>query len=143
MSDVVKIIGLAETKKALAELPAKMEKSVLRRGLRQGANVVLAAARTEAPKLTGATAKNAKVRAGKGGPGKIAFNIGVNAKDFKGDQFYASFILYGWKHGSRKLGDKRKSIAANNWLARAYDETKDAAIDVTSKSWAEQIEAMK
>ena len=35
----------------------------------------------------------------------IALSVGVGAKDFRGETFYASFVLYGHRVGSRKLGE--------------------------------------
>lgn len=133
-------MGIEETRRALEELGPKVEKKVIRKGLREGAKEVLAAARAEAPERSGILKKNIKIRSGRGSKGTIVLTVGVGAKDFKGPTFYASFILFGWHSGPRRLGDARKFNQPNNFLQRAFDSTKEQAVSTTIESWKDLID---
>ena len=136
------VAGLKETSDALNELPQTVAKRILRKGLRVGAKVVLSVARADAPVgSSGRLRKNIKIRGGRGSNGKIVLNVGVGAKDFTGEAFYASFVLYGHRVGPRRLGNARKLVPANNFLERAYDAAKENAVTVTAETWVELIEA--
>lgn len=134
------VTGLKETQAALKELDRKATKSLGRKALRAGAKVLLAAARTDAPELTGRTRKNIKIRGGRSRAGALALSVGVSAKDFSGEAFYASFLLFGHRVGSRKLGDNRRMIPANNFLERAYEASGQDAADTVMEQWVELIE---
>jgi HK97 gp10 family phage protein len=140
MSQGIHISGLSEIKARLESLGLRVEKRVIRKGLRQGAKIVLGAARAEAPERSGTVLRNIKIRAGRGSKGVISLTVGAAAKDFKGPAFYAGFLIYGHHVGSRKLGDKRKFVPANNFLQRAYDGTKEAAAERTAAAWVELID---
>jgi HK97 gp10 family phage protein len=140
MAEGLHISGLRETQARLQSLGPRVEKRVIRKGLRQGAKIVLAAARAEAPERSGNVRRNLKIRSGKGSKGTIALSVGAAAKDFKGPAFYTGFLIYGHHVGSRKLGDKRKFVPANNFLQRAYDGTKEAAAERTVAAWVELID---
>lgn len=63
MADVdLQVTGLADLEARLVELGTNGGRRSLRKGLRQGANVVLAEARRRVRKKTGATAKATKVK---------------------------------------------------------------------------------
>ena len=62
MADTLQITGLAELKKQLEALPAKIEGNVMRGAMRAGLKVILDGARAEAPKRTGALAKSLRIR---------------------------------------------------------------------------------
>lgn len=134
------VAGLQETKQALEALGIKTEKKIIRKGLRAGAKIVQAACQSEAPKLTGFMASKIKVRSGKAGKGKLAVTVGVGAKDFKGDAFYGAFVEYGHRVGSRRLGDKRKLVPANNFLERGAQASAQSAIDAATQVWNDEIQ---
>ena len=68
MSGLVHVKGLSEINKFLQELPAKVEKNILRGALRAGAKPVLEQAKANAPVKTGVLAKGLKIStSGKGG----------------------------------------------------------------------------
>lgn len=123
----VEIKGMKKVAKKLSKLDAKLAKKTLRRGLRAGAKVVGKEARSLAPVKSGLTKKSHKVRAAKGEKGEIKIKVGVGDGWFKGDTFYAAFVHYGHKVGSRKLGDKRTTTEPNPWIEKAYDRTKQQA----------------
>ena len=66
--------------------------------------------------------------------------VGGSKKDFRGKDFYLGFVIYGHHVGSRKLGDSRTFVAPNNFIARAFDETKDTSASTIGKTWLELIE---
>lgn len=134
------VTGAEEVKGFLDLLNVKVAKSILRKGLRAGAKTLVASARSEAPKLTGALKRNIKIRGGIRVPkGSVSMSVGVGAKDFTGKTFYAAFVLWGHKVGSKKLGDARKQVAANEFLDRAYDATNQTVVTVATDKWMELI----
>jgi HK97 gp10 family phage protein len=137
--DGFKVEGLNEVKAKMEALGTKAEKSIIRKGLRQGANVIRDAARAEAPTRTGFSKGKIKVKAGKSSKGTIALTVGASAKDF-GQAFYLSFVIYGHFVGDRKLGNKRTFVEPNNFLERAFEESSEEAIEATTETWKDLIE---
>lgn len=91
MADV-QVSGLAELKKQLESLPAKIEGNVMRGGLRAGAAVFRDAARNAAPQDSGALRKSIRVTTRrKRGSGWI--NVDIKAGDK--DAWYAHLIEFG------------------------------------------------
>jgi HK97 gp10 family phage protein len=129
------------TKAKLKALDKKVQRSIIKKGLRVGAKIIQQAAKAAAPVESGLVKRSIKVRSGKAGKGVTKINVGMGAKDYTGKAFYASFLIYGHKQGNRKLGDKRKSIPANNFLGKAFEENKEAAQQAVIDSWLDQIES--
>lgn len=61
MTELVNVKGLSELQAFLDQLPAKMEANIMRAAMRQGANVVLAEAKTNVPTKTGLLRDGLKV----------------------------------------------------------------------------------
>ena len=131
---------MPEAAESLKQLGRTTERKILRKGLRAGAKIIKAAAQADAPSRTGLMARKIKVRAGKSGKGRISVNVGVGAKDFTGKAFYAAFVLFGHRVGSRKLGDSRKIVPANNFLERAFESSGESAKEAAVATWGELIE---
>jgi HK97 gp10 family phage protein len=110
--------------KAFTQLPINLTKKIIRKALRNGGKIVQKAAKANAPVKSGALKKAIKIRAGKRVTGKQSVFIGTSDKAFVGKMFYAAFIEFGHKQGSRKLGNERKDIAANPFMENAYETTK-------------------
>lgn len=136
----VEVKGLKETSDKLKALANKVEKSIVRKGLRQGGKILLNSARSLAPVQSGRLKRNIKIRNGRSQKDSISLSVGVSSKDFQGETYYASFVLYGHRIGSRKLGDSRKEIPPNDFLLKAFDDTKDEVVAVTTDAWAALIE---
>ncbi len=108
MSQEITVKGLDELQKFLDQLPAKVEKNVLRGALRAGAKPVLAAAKSGAP-VGPPSGENARLYGGRAGALRDSLRISVNAKrgkvtasvkaggSSKGgpDVYYARFVEYG------------------------------------------------
>lgn len=79
MADVdLEITGLAELESRLQDIAGPGARRALSKGLRQGANVVLAEARRRVRKKTGATAKATKTK-NEGQSGQdLTFSVGTN-----------------------------------------------------------------
>lgn len=101
MTDI-NIKGMAELKRALEQLPAKLEANVMRGAMRAGAKVIADAAKDNVHNVSGALAASitvaTRVKAGKvtgrvvaGGKGK------KQSKKGKGSAFYAHMVEYGTK----------------------------------------------
>lgn len=135
----MKITGLKECLKRLESLDHKVQKKILRKSLRQGAKLPLTLAKATAPVRTGFLKKSLKVRSGRGRKGIIRILVGTGAKWFKGAAFYAAFVIFGYKVGSRKLGDKRKQVAPNPFLSNAYEQTKHQVVNTTRNSILSEI----
>ena len=140
MSESITITGISKTAERLDELDRKMQKSIIRKGVRAGCKVWLNAARANAPEVSGVIRKNIKIRSGGSGKGRYVLTVGVSAKEFQGEAFYAAFVLYGHKVGSRKLGDARTSVPANNFLQRAFDSSHDEAAYVAIETIGDLIQ---
>jgi HK97 gp10 family phage protein len=119
----VEITGITEALTKLKTLDGKVQKGVVRRSLRKGAKIFQKAAQSAAPVASGLTKSAIKIRAGKAKKGTYRLNVGVGASDYQGETFYAAFVLYGHKVGSRKLGDARTLVPANNWLLKAKEKS--------------------
>jgi HK97 gp10 family phage protein len=120
--------GVAEINKALRQLAPKIQKKVLRQSIRKALKPVKAAVEAEAPiGETGQIKANVKIKSGKRQKDTLRLNVVIGAGDFKGDQFYASFVEYGHHIGSRTLGDARAFYEGNDFMKRAFDRTKDQA----------------
>ena len=124
------VTGIEQASEGLTDLDQKVQKSVIRKAVRTGIKIWLEAARGEAPAQSGKMRKNIKIRNGKTGNGKFTLTVGVNEKDFSGPVFYSAFVLFGHKVGSRKLGDKRKSVPANDFIQRAFEASKEDGANV-------------
>lgn len=89
--------GFKEFEKRLQELPKRLAKKLLRRALRSGAKVIQAEVKARTPVVSGAGRRSIKVRAAKGKKkGQVAVAVQTSAGDFKGEQFYMSFLEYGY-----------------------------------------------
>jgi HK97 gp10 family phage protein len=129
------LTGMKEAIANLDRLDKAMERKIIRKGLRAGGQVLKSASQGEAPSWSGRTKRNIKVRAGKRSKDKTTITVGVSAKDYAGEAFYASFVLYGHRVGRRALGDARKMVPANDFLKRAFDESSDEAAQTTIDAW--------
>jgi HK97 gp10 family phage protein len=91
----VKIKGLAELEKALAELPDKIERNILRSALRTGAKVIEAEAKTQVPVRTGRLRDSIRVSVRLRG-GKPVATITAGGRK-KGQAWYAHLVEFGAK----------------------------------------------
>src|SRR6185437_13388918 len=132
--------GMQEAIEALKSLNNKLERKIIRQGLRAGAKVLKSAAQSEAPERTGLLKSSIKVRAGKRTKNSISVNVATSANDFQGKAFYAGFLLYGWRIGKRSLGDARKLQPANNFFKRAFDATGEQAAQTAIDTWKELVQ---
>lgn len=97
MSDLVHVKGLSELQKFLDQLPAKVEKNVLRGALRAGANVVRADAVGRIHSRSGVLAKSLKVGTKSRGS-KVTAAVRTKV-------FYAKWVEYGTKPHVIKASD--------------------------------------
>lgn len=102
MAKVTVIEGLSDIHKYLQDLPVKLEKSILRGGLRAGAKVIADAAKAAAPAKSGALRDSIKVRSSTK-KGKVSAIVTAgNAK-----AWYSHIIEFG--SGSFYAGMGKKS----------------------------------
>jgi len=137
------ITGLKETIERLEKLDAAVQKKILRKALRAGAKLTLAAAKANAPFKSGDLKRSLKVRAGRSKKGTIRVIMGSGRKWFQGTrQFYGSFITLppGFRIGNRRLGNKRRLVPYNKYMENAYGSTKQAAVETIRDSILTQIE---
>jgi HK97 gp10 family phage protein len=135
------VSGLKESLEALKGLEPKLSKGIVRKGLRAGAKVVSQATKAAAPELTGTLKKGIKVKAGKRKKGFLSYVVGVGKAWFSGPAFYAAFVAFGHKVGSRKLGGSRKQIPANDFMTKGYDQSKNAALTAVISTIESGIDA--
>jgi HK97 gp10 family phage protein len=142
----IEVTGLKQLGETLRALDDKMIKKVVRKGLRAGAKVTLAAVRADAPKRTGTMARAFAVSGGRQkNKGTIGVQVAVGKKWFVGDQFYAGFQEFGWSVGKRTteivrhqertrkgkkslFTDTRRRIPGKHFVEQAAERTAEAAV---------------
>lgn len=99
--------GIDELFRALDELPRKLQRNTLRRGLRKGAAMIRDEARGIVRRRSGRLAKQIRVASsrGNGQRGTVAYKVGVTRKGF-----YGRWLEYGHVIASSKLkgGGRRR-----------------------------------
>jgi HK97 gp10 family phage protein len=133
MADDVHVTGLSELNKFLEDLPVKIERNILRSALRQGANVILAAARSGVP-VGPTSSENAKIYGGYAGAlrdslhvstrsngGTVIGRVVAGGKMKSGaDVYYAHFIEYGTRpHRIENLN--KKAIAFGGQIFKSVE----------------------
>jgi HK97 gp10 family phage protein len=126
--------------RGIKDLENKIAKKYVKQSGRAGCKVIQAAAVATAPVFTGRTQSAIKVRSAGNKKGVIKFKVGIGKDWFKGETFYSAFVAFGHKIGKRALGDTRKQVAPNDWLTKAYDNTKQEAVDVFRATITQLIE---
>lgn len=90
--------GFDRLEQLLKNLPEELRRKALKDGLRDGAKVIEAEARRLVPVRTGAlrnsiaTKPATKLR----NKSAVGYRVIAGDDDYKGDQFYAAFLEYGW-----------------------------------------------
>ena len=133
--DSVELKGLSEIEQKLKGLPIKVRKGMMRKALRAGGKIILAAAKQESPVSTGLLRSQIKLRVHKNKRGFMSIRVGTGSKGNSGPAFYSSFQELGYKH---RGGNQ---VPANPFLKRASDKSKDQAGEATTASLKEQIES--
>lgn len=108
--------GIEAIDRRLSQLEPKLQKKVIRKAQRAGAKDVLQTAKALAPVKSGRLKKNLKIRSIKRTKGQIGLDIGTASKDFTGDEFYSSFLIY----GTEKIPKGK-----HDFLTPAYERTND------------------
>lgn len=134
----VEIEGLEKLQQKLRSLDKKVATSIVKRGLRSGCKVVHRKLVELTPKDTGEAAQNAKVRAGKADRGAVAMIVGWGERFYTGDQFYISFLNFGYHAGSRKLKRVTKAKVKIGVSKRGHDKTRVKNVEsVDNRRWIE------
>lgn len=103
MAELTHVKGLKELQAFLDQLPAKMERNVIRGALRAGANVVKPAAQAGINSVSGALAASLRV--------SVRARRGTVTAAVKTNLFYARFVEY---------GTRRHTIKASTGSALAF-----------------------
>lgn len=138
----VEVKGFAALDRALKELPLKIQKKIMGKVVRKGANVVKKEARALVPKDTGRLRKSITVRRQRKSTtkGKI-----VDKVTFKKEGWYAHLVEFGHqlvrggRLGGRGTGKVVSHIAAQPFLRPAFDKNRKRIIDVMRKTFAEEL----
>lgn len=118
--EILQIRGFDELDRKLKTLDKKVQKKVLRSSVKEAMTIVLHAARSAAPVLTGLLVSTLRVVAKSSRRrGTVSAVVRTKDGDFKGDTFYGAFIEFGHKIGRRgsEAAAVAKSIA--NQLRKA------------------------
>lgn len=142
MAQTTTVEGFDECIKAIRELEQEYPRTVFGRALRAGAKVILASLVSLAPVRSGDTRGALKVRAGKRRKNFQSMVAGIPEGFFKGDQFYAGFVNYGWKTGKRGSANRRQ-IPGEHWAEIGFDDVKDAALARVTQVLKEHVEKLK
>jgi len=132
-----------------------IEKAISRLGDSKSANVLVGkAARIAArmhliqpakaamPVASGQLKKATKLRSIKRSRVSAGVWVGFSEKDFVGDQFYGAFQEWGFRIGSRKLGDSRRKIEGRFMLRKVAKIHGKQAQDHAAKLIADAMEQM-
>lgn len=136
--DITRFKGGKELQDALNQLPAKIERNVMRSALRQGANVIRNQARQNVPVEDGDLKKSIKVSTRARG-GKTTATLRAGDKR----AFYAHMIEFGVAPHGVKKGAKRKSgkyqdgkkhpgFSAKPFMRPAVDDKADEAVQAVA-----------
>lgn len=114
----VQITGLRELDDALRELAGPAARRAMRKGMRQGANVVRDEAKARAPKDTGNLKKSIRTRERREEGGWMRYAIEVRRR-----AFYGRFLEFGT---SKMAAKPFLRPAAENKTAEAVERMRDA-----------------
>ena len=131
----ISLLGDAELARKLHALPEKVERKVIRQAIRKGGQPILRDAKANANKLTGAMAKNIKLRAMKRKRGRIGVRIqtgtrlemGISADE---GYYYPAIVEFG-------DGATRRAF---RFMRRALDSNQHASMTVMRDEIAKGIE---
>lgn len=96
--------GHQEVQAALARLSGPQAKQVIRQSSREALRPLLTTIKANCPVRSGKMRQSIKIRSLKRSRKFVGATITVGDKEkaYVGKQFYASFIVFGWKTGSRR-----------------------------------------
>ena len=137
---IYSIDGLKELQNALLDLEPKVARKYATKSLREAMKLILEEARSRCPVKSGATKKALRIRAGRNKKGYRSVTVVIGNKWFTGEEFYAAFVLFGHRQGSRKLGNARKEIPANPWLEQAAIAKEGASVEKLTETLGQLIE---
>lgn len=130
------VLNFREVRKALADLPARISKNVIRRAMYAGAVVIRDDARTRAPVETGALRSSIVAKASTTKEGEIYGSVGVDRKTFsrgkrKGrkPRRYAHLVEFGTVKSK-----------AQPFLRPAMDTNIDRVLDVIAEAMRKGID---
>lgn len=119
------ITGIKEIDDKLRDLPAKVIKKLAKSGLREAMRPLLATAKRNAPRRTGALRKNIKLRVmTRLRNKKSAVGMRVSGgEDFKGETYYGGFQEFGWQ----PKGEGPK-VPPKHYMTNAYNHHKGEVV---------------
>lgn len=133
MAEFVKVQGLAELKRAMAEIPVAMQGKVALELLRKAGKPMLDDARARAPARTGKLRKNIYLaRARDSTQQSPLIVIRVRRRGKAGDPKNAYYWLF------QELGTSK--MAARPFLRPAFESKKGEALTILRTATAEQVE---
>lgn len=128
-----KVEGLAELKRAMAEVPIAMQGKVSLELLRKAGKPMLEAARARAPVRTGRLRRNIYMARARDSTAKDPLVIiRVHRRGKAGDPGNAFYWLY------QEFGTSKQ--AAHPFLRPAFEATKQESLDILKRSTAEEVE---
>lgn len=133
----------------LGKLEKKIARKILSQSARMAMRPILAAAKSNAPRDSGALARSIRMRAMKRNRrGRIGVRVMTSQEWFKGDQYYGAFQEFGWKAGKRLAGYRRKSnavadtrrqIEGKHYVQKAYESRGETALRTFVATVADRI----
>lgn len=118
-------LDAAPMRRAVAAMIRKVDAEVVRRALAPAAEIVERAIAAETPARSGRLRRSLATQAGRSKKSRF---VTVRMKAYRGATFYGSFIQYGYRVGSRKLGDRRRQVAANPFFSRGVAKSQGPAV---------------
>ena len=132
--------GFDAALRKLELLDRAVARPILVRALRKAAEPVLATAKAYAPKDTGQLEGSLRIKSARAKGGGVAVRVTTEAGDYKGDEFYGAFVEYGYRKGSRRLGDKRRVVPPQPYMRPATDEQINNAAEIATQEILKGLE---
>lgn len=126
--------------KAFNELPAKLQRSILRPALRAGAKVLRASVQASAPRSDEAPhmADSLKIKALKRKRGRVGYVVITAKRPILGikaaDTYYPAHIEYGYRHNG-------KHVPANPWMKRGLEAGRAAAMNTVAREIGQRMKS--
>lgn len=115
-------IDLKQLRRNLESLEPKVARKIEKQAMRPAMRIIQREAKANAPRDTGAMSKAIKLRAMKRSRSRRGIEVRIDKEgNYRGDHFYGAFQEFGWKAGSRKLGDGRREIPGQHFMQRAFE----------------------
>jgi hypothetical protein len=153
MAQEFKLLGIEELDAQLKEFQEKTSKRIINLGLKKASQNACDIARDFAPIKSGQTQQALKIERIKRNKKYFGWKVQIGMGDYRGDQFYASFVEMG--HHLSKASDlekqaiarkkvspgwRRQWLEGTGWLRKAFDLAAPSSMEIAITTIKQGIE---